>query len=301
MATKASPIYLCGPTASGKSSLAITLAEKLDGEIVNADAFQTYRGLECLAATPEPVDQERVPHHLYSIFPLTESLDAARYEKIARPVIDDIINRNRQPIIVGGSGLYLKFLTHGPSPAPKGDPELREKLDALPLDEIFAQLKALDPEEAARQNPQNRRHLTRSLEICLLSGEKASDIRSNFNNPKHEATLNGFLLDWPRDQLRERIARRTEIILASGAISEVENLPENATTARQAIGIKEIEAHLDQELSLAECTEKLTTSTRQYAKRQGTWFRREKWLTPLDATSDPATLTQKVTANLHIC
>lgn len=278
------PLYLCGTTASGKSACACAIAEKMGGEIINADAFQLYQGLEVLTASPNEHEQSQAPHHLYSQFPLTEKLDAARYEALARPIIAEVQSRGKIPLIVGGSGLYLKFLTHGCAPAPPGDEKIRAELDQLTVDEIYRRLKNLDPEEAARQNSQNRRHLGRALEICLITGSKASDLRKNFATPENTAHLKGIVLQWPREILANRIAQRTAQMLENGAIEEVKNLPTNSGTVRQAIGVREIEAHLKGELSREECLERITISTRQYAKRQRNWFRREHWLTPIDGS-----------------
>jgi tRNA dimethylallyltransferase len=284
-----SPLYLCGPTASGKSHCALTLADALDGEIVNADAFQIYRGLEVLSAAPSPMELNQVPHHLYGTLSLEQPCDAARYESLATAVIRKIQERNKLPVIVGGSGLYLKFLTHGVSPAPPADPEIRAKLDQLSVEEIIHQLRQLDPEEAAkqtRQNQQNHRHLSRALEICLITGGKASDLRKNFANPAIIGQLNGIVLTWPTEDLAKRIDLRTAQMLQNGAIEEVKALPKNAATVRQAIGVREIESYLDGAICHAECLKKIATSTRQYAKRQRNWFRRESWLKPVSPESD---------------
>ena len=276
------PFYLCGPTASGKTSLALGLAKALDGEVVNADAFQVYRGVEVLSAAPSRAEMSECPHHLFGFLGLEEPMDAAKYASLAENIIADILQRGKLPIVVGGSGLYLKFLTHGIADAPGADPAIRAELDALPVDEILARLKKLDPEEAARQNQQNRRHLSRALEICLVTGGKASDRRQNFQDPALVKDLRGIALSWPRDELAERIALRSRMMLNKGAIEEVRQLPKSAQTVRQAIGVREIEAFLAGELSREECEERLTISTRQYAKRQRNWFRRESWLVPID-------------------
>lgn len=276
------PFYLCGTTASGKTSLALALARELDGEVVNADAFQVYRGLEILSAAPSDEERAECPHHLFGIRNLDEPMDAAKYAALAGEVIEDIQKRGKLPIVVGGSGLYLKFLTHGIAEAPGGDSAIRAELDALPVDEILRRLKELDPEEAARQNQQNHRHLSRALEICLITGGKASELRKNFEDPKKVTNLRGIALLWPRDVLAERIARRTRLMLVSGAIEEVAALPKEAQTVRQAIGVKEIEAYLSGAMTRAECEERIVISTRQYAKRQRNWFRREAWLKSID-------------------
>ncbi|YCM45587.1 tRNA (adenosine(37)-N6)-dimethylallyltransferase MiaA [Verrucomicrobiaceae bacterium 227] len=278
------PFYLCGTTASGKTSLALALAREADGEVVNADAFQVYRGLEILSAAPGDEEQAQCPHHLFGIRDLDEPMDAAKYAALAGEVIVDIRARGKLPIVVGGSGLYLKFLTHGVAEAPGGDPAIRAELDALPVDEVLRRLQELDPEEAARQNQQNHRHLSRALEICLITGGKASDLRQNFDDPAKIANLKGIALAWPREILAERIARRTAQMLQAGAIEEVAALPKEALTVRQAIGVKEIEAFLAGTMTRAECEERIAISTRQYAKRQRNWFRRESWLRSIEGS-----------------
>lgn len=286
-------LYICGPTASGKSSLALTLAEQLNGEVVNADAFQLYRGLETIAASPSLAEQETLPHHLYSVLDVTETLDANRYRQIALPVIAEIQSRGKVPLIVGGSGLYLKFLTHGPSPIPPGDPAIRAELDTLSIAELLARLRELDPDEAESINQQNRRYLTRSLELCLLTGKPVSQLRSDWKQ-EDPPDLQGLYLDWPRDELVTRIEQRTAAMLAEGALEEVANLPEEATTAAKAIGIPEIQAHLAGKMTLAQTAERITISTRQYAKRQRTWFKKESWLQPLQRNEVPDSLSKQL-------
>lgn len=274
------PIYICGPTASGKTSLALALAQRVDGEIVNGDAFQLYQGLETLAASPSRAELEAVPHHLFSVLALTEALDANRYRRLALPVIAEIQSRGKVPLVVGGSGLYLKFLTHGPSPVPPGDPVLREELAQSSLAELLRRLGELDPQEAATINVQNRRYLTRSLELCLLTGQPVSRLRADWAQPDPQ-NLRGLYLDWPREELAARIEQRTALMLAGGALAEVATLPSEATTARKAIGVAEIQEHLAGKASLEATSELITIATRQYAKRQRTWFRKERWLTSM--------------------
>lgn len=279
-----SRFFLCGPTASGKTALALALAEAWDGEIVNGDAFQVYRGLEILSAAPSEKEQATCPHHLFGIIDNAESMDAAKYAALANPVIKEIENRGKTAIIVGGSGLYLKFLTHGIAEAPPGDEEIRAKLKGWSVAQIYERLKELDPDEAARQNSQNRRHLSRALEICFVTGRKASALRQNFEDPTLLEGLKGIVLNWAPQILAERISLRTRVMLDSGAINEVKELPLEAGTIRQAIGVREIDAYLNKEVTLEECEERITISTRQYAKRQRNWFRRESWLRSVDGS-----------------
>ncbi|MDG2399667.1 MAG: tRNA (adenosine(37)-N6)-dimethylallyltransferase MiaA [Akkermansiaceae bacterium] len=279
-----SRFFLCGPTASGKTALALALAKAWDGEIVNGDAFQVYRGLEILSAAPSDEEQKTCPHYLFGVVGANESMDAAKYAALANPVIEEIESRGKTAIVVGGSGLYLKFLTHGIAEAPPGDEGIRAELEDWSVEEIYKRLKELDPDEAVRQNSQNRRHLSRALEICLVTGGKASELRQNFEDPTLLEGLKGIVLTWPREILGERIGLRTRVMLDSGAINEVKGLPPEAGTIRQAIGVREIDAYLNGEMTLAECEERITISTRQYAKRQRNWFRRESWLRSVDGS-----------------
>jgi tRNA dimethylallyltransferase len=274
--------YICGPTASGKSALALEMARKLDGEIVNADAFQLYRGLEIVSAAPSAEEFAQVPHHLYGVLSPTESADAQRYVTLAKPVIAEIQARGKTPIITGGSGLYLKFLTHGAAPLPTADATLRAEMDLQTLDELVSQLAMLDPVEASRTALQNRRFVSRALEICLLSGQKASDLRDQWESRTAEISshLRGVVIQRTRPDLHNRIAQRTRAMLNCGALEEVAALAHVSANCEKAIGFREIRALLSGEIDRNTCEELINAGTRQYAKRQETWFRREKWLTP---------------------
>lgn len=274
------PIYVCGATASGKTAYALARAQETGGEIVNGDAFQLFRGIETLSAAPSPEEMAAVPHHLFGVLAPGDRCDAGRYAQLAGGVIAEIRSRGETPIVVGGSGLYLKFLTHGPSPLPQGDRKLRAEMDARPLEGLFEELEKLDPAEAARVDRHNPRYVSRALEICLLSGKKVSEMRDSWEEKTRavEATLQGFWLIRDREDLHRRIAMRTERMLSEGAVEEVAALAGVPGNWEKAIGVKEIRALLSGEINRAECAELITAATRQYAKRQETWFRREKWL-----------------------
>jgi tRNA dimethylallyltransferase len=276
--------YICGPTASGKSALALEMARQLDGEIVNADAFQLYRGLDILTAAPPVRERSIVPHHLYGVIDPSEKTDAGSYLRMANPLIEEIQSRGKTPIVTGGSGLYLKFLTHGPAPLPTGDDKLRAELDARPLEDLVAQLRSLDPVEAARTALQNRRFVSRALEICLLTGQKASALRDQWESQTREisASLRGIVIQRTRPDLHARIATRTKAMLDGGAIGEVAALTKVSSNCEKAIGFREIRALLAGEIDRTACEELINAATRQYAKRQETWFRREKWLKAVD-------------------
>jgi tRNA dimethylallyltransferase len=258
------------------------MATQLDGEIVNADAFQLYRGLEIISAAPPAEEKSIIPHHLFGVLAPTDSSDAGTYRRLAKPVIEEIQSRGKTPIITGGSGLYLKFLTHGPAPLPTGDAKLRAELDSRPLEDLVAELRDLDPLEHSRTALENRRFVSRALEICLLTGKKASDLRDGWEKQTAgiSSRLRGLVIQRSRSDLHARIAIRTKSMLNSGAIDEVAALDQISTNCEKAIGFREIRYLLEGKIDLATCEELITAATRQYAKRQETWFRREKWLLP---------------------
>jgi len=276
-------IYVCGPTASGKSALAVALAERRGGEVVNADAYQLYRGLETLTAAPSQAERGTVPHHLFGVLAPDERCDAMRYRGMALRVLREIRERGRTPVVVGGSGLYLKFLSHGPSPLPPGDPSLREELDARPLESLVTELQQLDPDEAARTNLRNRRYVSRALEICRLSGRPCSELRDEWRQAtaRVERGLCGIVIRRQRDDLHRRVLERTRAMLEGGAVDEVAALAGVSDTLSKAIGYREIREHLGGGIDATTCLGRIAAATRQYAKRQETWFRREAWLRPL--------------------
>ncbi len=266
--------------------MAVELAEKIGGEIVNADAFQLYTGLDILTAKPTQAERARVPHHLYDVLPLTEACDAQRYHHLALPIIQEISERGRVPIVVGGSGLYIKALTHGLSPLPEGDPVLRARLASLPLEEKVAQLLSLDPAAATTVPLQNPRYVERALEICLLAGRPQSELRQGFET--QQVSAQGVFLEWEREKLYQRINQRVLSMMESGLVEEVAALETAASkTAEKAIGVREARAFLEGQISREECVASIQQNTRHYAKRQCTWFRREKWLQTICLPFEP--------------
>lgn len=274
------PLFVCGATASGKTAYALRMAAELDGEIVNGDAFQLFRGIEILSAAPSDEEKNGFPHHLFGVLEPAEHCDAGRYFEMVMPVISEIQSRGKIPIVVGGSGLYLKFLTHGPSPLPKGDEKLRAEMEVRSLEELLEELEAIDPVEAGQVNRGNKRYVSRSLEICRLTGEKVSELRDGWERKTQELekSLKGVWLIRERADLHQRIAQRTKQMLDQGAIEEVAAFAGVRGNWEKAIGVKEIRQLLAGEISREACEELIVFATRQYAKRQETWFRREKWL-----------------------
>lgn len=270
-------LYLAGPTGSGKSAVALALARLLPpAAIVNADAFQLYRGIDLLSATPPPEARAEARHVLYGVLDLAESCDAASYAARASAAIRDLRAGGVLPIVVGGSGLYLKALTHGLSPTPPGDPALREQLERLDLDLLVAWLRAIDPGTAARTNLKNRRYVSRNLEICLLAGIPASTLKRQSEEP--EPVLSAFVLSRDREDLYRRIEARTDSQFRQGLVEEIRQLEGRpiSPTAAKAIGLREVQDLLAGRLTPEACRAAIVQATRRYAKRQETWFRREK-------------------------
>lgn len=276
------PFFITGPTASGKSAIALALAERVGGEIVNADAFQLYRGLDLLTAKPPLADRSQLPHHLYDVLAPEESCDAQRYREMALPVLEDIAARGHVPIVVGGSGLYIKALSHGLAPLPRGDEALRTRLNALSLEEMLAQLLALDPQAGENVPLANPRYVQRALEICLLTGRPQSALRQTFSQT--EPRGRGVVLHWDREALYTRIDQRVHDMLDAGLLAEVQAFAEKRPVGAEvlqfekAIGLREIRAHLAGEMTLPDAVSAMQQASRRYAKRQITWFKREHWL-----------------------
>ncbi len=266
-------VFLAGPTSAGKSRAAVGLAEELGGEVVNCDVFQSYRGLAVLSAQPSAEERRGVAHHLYGTTDPAQPMDAARFASLARPVVEDIIRRGGVPVVTGGSGLYLEALICGFDPLPPVDPAVRRKVAAMPLAEQLRRLEELDPAGLAGCDPRNPRRVGRRLELCLQTGKPASAWLVS-GRRRWPSGLRGWLVVREREDLRERIAQAVRQRLAGGAVDEVAALRKVAgETARRCLGFAEICALLDGRTTGEDCAERIIQATRQYARRQLTWFR----------------------------
>jgi tRNA dimethylallyltransferase len=283
--------FIVGPTAIGKSDLAADVARETGAEIVSADAFQIYRGLDLLTAKPDVSTLAKAPHHLIGTTPLREEMNAEKFRQAASRAIDEIHSRGKLAIVVGGSGLYIKALTHGFAPLPESDPKLREKLNAMSLDELRSQLVELDPEAIRKIDMKNRRRVVRALEICLLTGKpvaaslceaQRADVTPGQRSAWHSEAATGVFVFRDRDELYARINRRVERMFEDGVIEEVRAAGEVSATASQMIGFREIGQLLKGEMSIPQCVAAIQQATRRYAKRQLTWFRRQTNFSPLD-------------------
>lgn len=271
--------FIVGPTAVGKSELAAEVARLCDGEIVSADAFQVYAGLDVLTAKPDRAVRSRVPHHLIGMVALSESMNAERFRMAATSAIDDIRSRKKAAFVVGGSGMYVQALTHGLSPLPPADSALRRKLDQNSAAELLAMLREVDPATAASIDRHNKHRLVRALEICQLTGRPAAEVRMR-KPPSTEPT--GVLLLRDRAELYERIDERVVEMFANGVVAEVSAAREPSVTAAKTLGFREIREMLAGRMSQADCVAKIQQASRQYAKRQLTWFQGQTNFEPLN-------------------
>jgi tRNA dimethylallyltransferase len=297
--------FIVGPTATGKSEIGADVAAGLGAEIVSADAFQIYRGLDLLTAKPDPATLAKAPHHLIGTMSISEEMSAEKFRRLALQKIAKIQSRGKLAMVVGGSGLYIKALTHGLSAAPGSDPKTRAKLSKLSLDQLRRRLVDLDPESARKIDMKNRRRVIRALEICLLSGKPASAQRTQWDSVAADvvrgpasatpATANGVFVFRERDELYERINRRVEMMFQNGVIEEARNAGAMSETASKMIGLREIRELLDGKTSILsgrrgdtdlsrgeQCVAAIQQATRRYAKRQLTWFRRQTNFQPLN-------------------
>ena len=280
-------IILAGPTASGKSALALRLADRFGGEIVNADSMQVYRELRVLTARPTPEDEARVPHHLYGFLSVRETCSAAEWAARARAVIAEITARGCIAFVIGGTGLYLKALLDGLSPIPEVPADVRATARARVRDEgsaaLHAELARLDPEAAARIAPSDAQRVARAWEVAIATGRPLSDWQKMVPTggllAQAPAPVHRFVLVPPRALLYERCTARLENMVEAGALDEVQaldalNLPADAP-AMKALGVAQLRAHLRGEIDLADALAAAATATRRFAKRQMTWFRHQ--------------------------
>jgi len=275
---------IAGPTAVGKSEIAVALAERCGGEIIGADAFQIYQGLDRLTAKPSAELRARVPHHFVGEIPLTQGFDVAQYLALARQRIAEVRARGHLPIIVGGTGLYIRALTRGLADLPPADADLRAKLARQTLAELQQQYSALDPAGFAQIDHQNARRLVRAIEVCLLTSRPFSSFREQWREPT--ACYHGIVCERPRPELNARIDERTDRMFRDGVEDEVRNCGPIGPTAAQTLGLEHIRKLLRGELDRKECIAAIQQATRRYAKRQMTWLRREMRLTPIDLSID---------------
>ena len=298
---KPPPIFITGPTAVGKSAAALELGEQLNGEIISVDSMQVYRGLDIGAAKPPPEEQQRVPHHLINVIDLTEPFDAARFVELARKAVEQIQARQHVPIFCGGTGLYFKVFLEGLGDAPPADPKSRAELESAPLSELLRELELKDLQTYQAIDRKNRRRVVRALEVIRLTGRPFSAQRADWNAERGSRKAECFFcLARSTEDLRRRIDARVGEMFARGLVAETKWLMsqglEQNRTAMQAIGYRQAVEHLRGERSLADTIALVRQKTRQFAKRQMTWFRlqfRPEWLV-LSPSGEPGAAAEPI-------
>lgn len=280
-------VLIAGPTATGKSELALALADTCDGEIINADAIQLYRDLRLLSARPGAPDEARAPHHLYAVADAADAWSVGRWLRTASEIIDHVRGRGRIPIVVGGTGLYFRALTVGLAEMPESHADSRASAEAafLALGEVAfrTRLRQIDPAAEARISRGDRQRLVRALEVHARSGKALSDLQAQTEPVLPSSDWIGVVVDLDRVALYERCDARLTRMVEAGALDEVGRLIardlDPALPAMKATGLRELAAHLRGEVTLADAVALAQRETRRYAKRQSTWFRNQttKW------------------------
>ncbi len=285
-------LAVVGPTATGKSDLAVRLAQRLGGEVVNADSMQLYVGMDIGTAKLTLVEREGVPHHLLDVWPVTRTATAADYQQLARGVLDDLLARGVTPVVVGGSGLYLRAALDDlrfPGTDPVLRSQLEDELGAHGSLALHARLRGLAPEAAARMEPTNGRRVVRALEVVLLTGEMPGRLTS------YEALYDTVQVGLDASNLADRVAVRVDRMWEQGLVGEAAALPglRDGLTASRALGYAQALAQLDGSLAEPAARESTVVATRRFVRRQRAWFRRDPrvhWLrrdgTEVDQTEE---------------
>lgn len=274
----AMPIYLAGPTAVGKSAVALRLAEWLGGEIISVDSMQVYRGLDLGTAKPSPAERARVPHHLLDVCELREEFNAARFVELAGQAVREVEQRGRTPIFCGGTGMYFKAWLAGLAPLPAPDPALRAELEATPLEALLAELEEKDPATFARVDRRNPRRVVRAVEVLRLSGRSLAGAASAW---EEVGKMGGKVLALRRagEDLRQRVERRVDAMFREGLVEETQRLLQagltDNRTAMQAIGYRQVVEFLRGQRDLPATVALVKQRTWQLARRQMTYLRHQ--------------------------
>ena len=273
-------VALVGPTAVGKSEVALAVAEQLNGEIVSVDSMQVYRGMDVGTAKPSVIDRSRVPHHLIDVADINAEFNAAQFVALARQTVEEVRQRGRVPVLCGGTGLYFKAFFQGLGQAPPGSATLRAELEGMPLPQLLAELATRDPDTYQRIDCQNPRRVIRALEVIRLTGKPYSIQRADWSSESglmRDVLIFGLMRD-PVD-LHERIESRVDAMFSQGLVAETRALLAaglaSNRTALQALGYRQVTEYLEGIRSLPETIGLVKVRTRQFAKRQMTWFRRQ--------------------------
>ena len=294
--------FLTGPTASGKTALALKLAAELGAEIVSLDSMAIYRGMSIGTAKPTEAEQALIPHHLLDIVDPQDEYSVAQYVSAAEKTVRQVVARGRVPLFVGGTPLYLKALLRGIFSGPPADWEFRQQLQEIAESEgdnaLHERLAEIDPISARRLHPRDRRRVIRALEVFEKTGQSITLLQQQFEHARPAETCRVFMLDWPREQLVERIDVRVDAMFTAGLVEEAAALLRSPSvpgrTASQAVGYREVFDHLRGERNLEEANALVKLRTRQFAKRQMTWFRGLGEVRPIAVDRPAAKLIEQI-------
>ena len=298
MAASPPILVILGPTASGKTDVALAVARAAGAEIVSVDSMQVYRGMDVGTAKASPAERAEVRHHLVDVVGPNEPFTVARFVELADGVIADAASRKMPLVATGGTPLYYKALFEGLFEGPTGDDATRQRLRALPNDELFRRLSQVDPAAAGRIHTNDQKRLVRALEVHELTGRPISSFQTHWTSGERRHAALWVGLDWDRDALSRRINARVKYMMAAGWLDEVRRLlatyPSLSHTAAEATGYRELIEHLSGKLTLEEATEQIKIATRQLARRQMKWFRRFRDVTWLKGDAPPEQLAEQV-------
>lgn len=295
-------VLIAGPTAVGKSSLALKLAARLGGELISIDSVQIYRGLDIGSAKPSAAERARVPHHLIDELDPDEDCNVAEFVERALAAVDDVVARGKVAVAVGGTNLYVRVLVHGIFEAPPPDEQLRARHKALAAEHgpahLHARLAAIDPELAARVHPNDLVRVSRGLEVHELTGKPLSDHQREHAFQSSNVEALKIALNRPREDLYRRIDQRVDAMLESGLEAEVRSLVEQGyglgLKPLQSLGYRHIGAYIAGDVEYAEAVRKLKRDTRRFAKQQLSWLRSERGVVWASAEVDAATIERDV-------
>ncbi len=293
VAMKPKLLCLLGPTAVGKTEVAIQLAQRLNAEIVSVDSRQIYRQMNIGTAKPTPDEQKAAPHHLIDCVDITQSFSVADFQSLADAAITEIQNRGKQVLLVGGAGLYFRAIVDGLFEGPAADHAFRKRLEQEAsekgVDVLHDRLRTCDPESADRIHPNNLTRVIRALEVYELTGTPMSEHQQQWQSKNQRYPFHAFGLTMSRELLYRRIEQRVDVMLANGLIAEVEALLaagySRDSFALQSFGYRELIAYLDGNCTYVEAVEQLKQNTRRFAKRQLTWFRKDNRIEWVDRES----------------
>lgn len=293
-------IIIVGPTATGKTALGVALAGKIKGEVISADSMQAYKGMDIVSQAPLAGEEKGIPHHLTGFLSPEEEYSAARFSKKAMRAISGIIKRKKTPIVVGGSGLYVKALTDGIFPSKGKDQALRKKLYDTSRKKgslvLHARLKKIDPDAAGKIHPNDVKRIIRAIEIYEVEERTKTSLKKKTKGIREKYDVRAFGLNIERSELYAKINKRVDKMFKDGIVDEVKKLSrfKLSATSKQALGVKQVKGYIAGDYGMEETKEMIKRDTRRFAKRQLTWFRADKSIKWMDAKEIPGKIAGKI-------